>query len=1206
LKDILLDTGAENASYIRRHIVDANREVLLGSVHECNRDIRFADNVTSVVVKEYVLLNLDILSPTGQVYSGVIKAYVMETLSSEIILGLPDIAVHFSNLLFELLTETRRTLGDPKLQLISMDPPDESLPLLEPWTYPPDEAPEDKNTPMPCSFTDFIENLNFMELSYEESCLQYDSLLSSQISEEFIIAVPEVMDLMKTKGKRVFVPQNWDGINGVDPLELSFRSTLPTVMKPKARPINPKLYDTCKKEFDRLLQYMFEPSDSPVASHMTVAPKATGPKIRICGSYERINEHIEPQHFPQPRVFEALQKLVNSPVYIDLDWANAYHQVRLGPFTKRMLSIQTPWGQFQPKFMPEGVGPASSVLSRIVSDIFKEYDDWTVAAHDNLLVLCNDFRDAYNKLEIILDRCIERNVYFKLSKSRLGVRDTVFFGYLVRYKHFELTQDRKDSITKIEFPKNKKAMQRFLGLALFFKPFVPNYSQLSALLTDMLSKSFSWDRSCWKEDYEQAFKDFIVKLLEAYKLFYPDYDLDWLLRVDASRYGVGVALFQILRCDDGTTSLQPIVFFSHKFSEVATRWSVIEQEAYAIYFAFWKLQFYLRCKFVILETDHRNLLYMEQSIVPKIMRWFAFLQSFEFKVRHILGSHNVFADCLSRLYEPDPEVHLQQILNVVNQEVTDPDTILKLVHNKTFGHNGVQRTYNLLNKHFPGHKITYTAIRDFIHTCPICQKTRLKMVTGIQPIIKHLKVDHAYYRVGADILTVTPPDEAGNQYLLVITNHFTKHLFAYASRDKEAKTVASGLFQYMTTFGLKHEIITDAGSEFTAAVTTHLHSWMGVRQKTAFVHRPQSSGAEPWCRELLDKLRCLVTSDNVKHRWSFPEVLGLAIYICNESEPTRGGIVPFAGLLGSHFQGLPDNMVLPENPHDYVRTLDENLRYLRGVALEFQEREINKRTAPNLPVPMRFNPGDLVLKLIDTDNRPSKLTTEYAGPFEVLQHRDNEVELQDLVTGVISPPVHSSVLKLFLGSREDAYALAKTDNEQFEIDRILYYRGQPETRSTTEFYVRFMDGTEVWKTYDNDLASTQQFELFCRSRPELLPLVYSAAIATQRKREINRTPITVINSGSRVYVNLRFFNWSWYSNLHLPDSDRVDYVMEAVYRQFIGRNHWKIKLWFILYNETYNFTHYDVVTYGCNMELLPGQVLVDRAFVVRYPQVMDR
>eukprot|EP00981_Chlorochromonas_danica_P010291 scaffold3085_cov211-Ochromonas_danica.AAC.1 len=43
---------------------------------------------------------------------------------------------------------------------------------------------------------------------------------------------------------------NWDGINNIEPLQLHWLPGLPSSMKPRARPVNPKLYEHAKKEFE--------------------------------------------------------------------------------------------------------------------------------------------------------------------------------------------------------------------------------------------------------------------------------------------------------------------------------------------------------------------------------------------------------------------------------------------------------------------------------------------------------------------------------------------------------------------------------------------------------------------------------------------------------------------------------------------------------------------------------------------------------------------------------------------------------------------------------------------------------------------------------------------------------------------------------------------------------------------------------------------
>ena len=71
-------------------------------------------------------------------------------------------------------------------------------------------------------------------------------------------------------------------------------------------------------------------------------------------------------HFPIPNVQQALNKIAGFRFFCDLDMANAYHQILLAAMTAARLSVQTPWGQVQPRFLPEGVAPASGLLQSIV------------------------------------------------------------------------------------------------------------------------------------------------------------------------------------------------------------------------------------------------------------------------------------------------------------------------------------------------------------------------------------------------------------------------------------------------------------------------------------------------------------------------------------------------------------------------------------------------------------------------------------------------------------------------------------------------------------------------------------------------------------------------------------------------------------------------------------------------------------------------
>ncbi len=82
----------------------------------------------------------------------------------------------------------------------------------------------------------------------------------------------------------------------------------------------------------------------------------------------------------------------------------------------------------------------------------------------------------------------------------------------------------------------------------------------------------------------------------------------------------------------------------------AIRWpTTIEQEAYSIFFGVKKLVYLLMCKSFVVETDHRNLVWMETSLVSKIIRWQIYLQAFNMFIKHIKGTDNRTADWLFRL-----------------------------------------------------------------------------------------------------------------------------------------------------------------------------------------------------------------------------------------------------------------------------------------------------------------------------------------------------------------------------------------------------------------------------------------------------------------------------------------------------------------------------------------------------------------------------
>lgn len=1199
----LFDSGALHSSYIDKSFIDKHRNALKGRIKKISGATLLADKKTIIKFNETCTLDLRFISSDG------LKHYIKETfvimpsLSTTAIIGLPTIIRKLLFVFVDML-HNFETLNF----------------LCEPWSVEEKEAIEDIETPLPCAFP---EVLHYMELSHEEATQEYFQLFDEHVNKEFRDAT-DIVNLLKTKGLRAFVPTSWEGIKGIAPIEFNWKEGFPAFRKPKARPVNPKLFEHAHVEFNRLLNYMYQPSDSPTASCLVIAPKATKPFIRFCGDYATyVNDFILSGHPPIPHVFHSIQKICKFKIFLDIDLANSFHQFRLGPITSARLSLQTPWGQVQPMFLPEGVPPASGILQKAMEEIFKGMEEYTIVIFDNLLVLAYDFDDAYQKFNNVLDRCIERNLVLKFSKTWLGFANCEFFGYLCKFMSYELTQKRKDSIMNMPFPTSVKSMQRFLGTSLFFRQFVPHFSTLTAILNDMVKKDFNWNPATWTKDYKIAFENFKVALMESTALFYPDYELKWILRVDASDFAVAYVLLQIYINDSQDEIHQPLLFGSKKFSEQAQRWSIYDKEAYAIYFGVKDCEYWLRGKPFQLDSDHGNLQWMEKSIVPRVVRWRIYLQGFQFAFNHIAGKQNVVADWQSRfnyletvndsneydafnddLYFLSAAVDASRDIKTSTSLLTQNDMISQC-HGSRAGHHGFRRTWNLLKDKFPGHGISSEFIREYIASCAVCQKVRLGMQDALIPIVRHLKNDGPRKVVGVDYLSLEL-DKNNNNGLYVIRDHFTKHIGLYPVPNADAQNLAYSLFKYATSFGVFDILMSDPGSDMTSNAVALLNKWFGIHHRISLVDRHESNGVEGGNKQILRHLRALICDERIKDRWSDPSNICWVNYLINKFDSSETGIEPYRLIFGtesSRYFNFPVEDLNVTNAPKFLKQLDQDLQQLHERSRRFQQELVKERTQQN-KAQNCFQRGDFVLFQHPKDKPlPSKLGTPYSGPYEVIHQHKNDVHCRNIVLGT-EKTFYVGDLKLFYGTNEEAYQLAMQDNDQHEVSCFLAYRGDPMIRTTMEFLVLFKDNTKLWLPWSNDLFSTVQYETFCSSVPALFPLLYRLEEARKIIAEIRKAPITEVQPGTMVYVDIRCYGATWYSKLALPDGDRMTYVVPYQYVAW-KRKPYTMEVTCTTFNESFTVDNLFVKQYGTSFHFDPKtMILIDAEVISKYPRIL--
>ncbi len=98
-----------------------------------------------------------------------------------------------------------------------------------------------------------------------------------------------------------------------------------------------------------------------------------------------------------------------------------------------------------------------------------------------------------------------------------------------------------EAVADWPIPENRRAVQRFLGFANFYRRFIRNFSQVALPLTDLTSTR---TRFSWSSQAQTAFESLKIRFSSAPILTTPDPSHQFIVEVDASEVGVGGVLSQ--------------------------------------------------------------------------------------------------------------------------------------------------------------------------------------------------------------------------------------------------------------------------------------------------------------------------------------------------------------------------------------------------------------------------------------------------------------------------------------------------------------------------------------------------------------------------------------------------------------------------------------------------------------------------------------
>lgn len=661
-------------------------------------------------------------------------------------------------------------------------------------------------------------------------------------------------------------------------------------IKPPRR-IPHAIRDEVKQELDRMVQSDVikpEKEPTPAVSPMVIV-KQKG-KIRICIDPSDVNKNILRRHFPLTTIEEISANIKGSKFFALLDCTKGFWQIKLSERTQKILTFATPWGRYSFKRLPFGVSSAPEIFQEILTNLLSKFKNVNVSI-DDIFIHAKSKEELKKTVGSVIETLQKSG--FKLNKNKciFESEKIKFLGHIVSANGLEADPEKVEAIQAMKTPTNKTELQRLLGMITYLNKFIPNMSDLTNPLRDLLHKNTSF---IWEIHHEAALNRIKQVLQSPPVLRLYDVNKPVTLSVDASSKNLGAALLQ-----EG----QPIAYGARALTKSEMNYPQIEKEALAIQFGCKKFHEYVYGKELTVESDHKPLetIFKKniQSAPARLQRIIFNLAPYAPKVIFKKGTEIPLADFLSRdcdasnlKYEQEENLnvttilpmsfdakeelisatkedrHLQLLLQTIiqgfpekvselpnelqhyfnfkeelsylkgiifkgNKIVIPKSQIPKMLKNIHQGHPGIQSCLRRARQilYWKGQ---YDDIIKLVKTCSVCEQTQKD---NNKDIVLVKKIPTLPWQIVASDLF-----ELKGKTFLVICDSYSGYLDFQQLKGQSSYEVIEQLKKWFAVHGIPEELQTDNGTQYMSREFKSFQKEWKFNHVTSSPHHHQGNG----------------------------------------------------------------------------------------------------------------------------------------------------------------------------------------------------------------------------------------------------------------------------------------------------------------------------------------------------------------------------
>ena len=166
-------------------------------------------------------------------------------------------------------------------------------------------------------------------------------------------------------------------------------------------------------------------------------------------------------------------------------------------------------------------------------------------------------------------------MFIKPEKYMWKIREVGFLEVIIGLDGVKMEKEKVQEVIDWLVPKSVKDVQKFLGLANYYRQFVKDFARVAKHLYEIMRKDTKWN---WREKQQKAFEELKKRFTAEPVLVIPDLDKEMRVEVDVLDFAMGEVLS--MKCEN--EKWRPVTYILKSLNKAERNYEIHDKEMLVI------------------------------------------------------------------------------------------------------------------------------------------------------------------------------------------------------------------------------------------------------------------------------------------------------------------------------------------------------------------------------------------------------------------------------------------------------------------------------------------------------------------------------------------------------------------------------------------------------------------------------------------------